>query len=235
MISQGALSNFPEQIHLIGVGGIGSVVLPPLMRMAPQQVVLWDHDHVESHNLDYQLIYRPEDVGRPKVEAALSYLERQGLTDGTNVTLRPERVTSSYANELSGIVIMAVDSMEARLDIFKAVCHNSAVLYMLDGRTGGSQFDCFCIEPCNLVQVDFYQGLLFPDSQAAPLPCGGRDDSESAGVVGRVITRAVRQYVQSVFDANSKPLPVVRVQLHLDSMQIDATRLSDITPQGMLH
>lgn len=230
MSSAGALSTFPEQIHLIGVGGIGSVVLPPLMRMAPQQVVLWDHDDVEPHNLDYQLIYRPDDIGRPKVEAALGYLERQGLTSGANVTLRRERVTGDHANELSGIVIMAVDSMAARFDIFKAVCHNPAVLYMLDGRTGGSQFDCFCIEICDLTQVDFYERLLFPDSQAAPLPCGGRDDSDAAGVVGRVITRAIRQYVRSVLDENYESLPVVRSQLHLDSMQIDTTLRDDIAP-----
>ena len=230
MNERGALSRFHEPIHLIGVGGIGSVVLPVLARMAPPELVLWDHDKVEPHNLDYQLIYRPEDIGSYKVDAAAAYLKRQGLAEGVELTLRRERVTKDHAGELSGIVILAVDSMKARFDITAGVLYNPAVVYMLDGRTGGPQLDCFCIEPNVPAQADFYQDLLFPDSAAMPLPCGTRDDSDAAGTVGRMITRAVKQYALSVLDKDVRSPSVVRTQMHLDSMQIVVAYRGDLMP-----
>ncbi len=222
----GPLSEISEDVHFIGVGGIGSVMLLPFVRMCAKRIHLWDPDVVEKHNLGYQHIYREEDLGRPKVEAAADYLRRQD--PDVNLVLHQARVTHMHGHTLSGIVISGVDTMAARKQIWESVWYNGNVLFYVDGRTGGPQLDCFLINPCESDQVDFYQGFLFPDKQAAQLPCGSRDDSDSAGILGRLITRQVTLFARLHKDEDSKTLPAVRIMMHVDSLQIEVTTLADI-------
>lgn len=59
----------PEEIHLIGCGGVGSWVLPALARLPGRGVIhLWDGDILEERNLDRQL-FSDEDIGKNKAEA----------------------------------------------------------------------------------------------------------------------------------------------------------------------
>lgn len=61
------------RIALIGVGAIGSALLPRLLRMPFSVITLVDGDRVEEKNLDRQELFAPVDVGRPKVDVALAW------------------------------------------------------------------------------------------------------------------------------------------------------------------
>ena len=61
------------RIALIGVGAIGSALLPRLLRMPFTVITLVDGDRVEERNLDRQELFAPVDVGRPKVEVAAAW------------------------------------------------------------------------------------------------------------------------------------------------------------------
>jgi molybdopterin/thiamine biosynthesis adenylyltransferase len=56
---------------ILGVGGLGSGVLMNLLRLGVGRLFLVDYDVVDIHNLNRQLMFTPEDVGQPKVYAAL--------------------------------------------------------------------------------------------------------------------------------------------------------------------
>lgn len=225
MSSAGVLSELPEAVHVIGVGGIGSNLALPLTRMGVQELHLWDPDLVEAKNLEYQHTYRESDIDHPKVEAMAAYLERQEAT--TRVVQHPERVGADHMAELSGLVLAGVDSMKARMDIFESVWYNPGVLCYWDGRTGGPQFDCFRIEPNDSHQVDFYRDHLWPDEEVAALPCGGRDDSESSAILARIMTRSVTRFVTAHLQGKQQTRPKVRIEMHIDGMQNRVTHLDD--------
>lgn len=56
---------------MLGVGGLGSVVLMNVLRLGVKKVIIVDYDVVDVHNLNRQIIFGPEDVGKGKVESAV--------------------------------------------------------------------------------------------------------------------------------------------------------------------
>ena len=60
-------------VHIIGCGSIGSNVAELLVRYGIKNIVLWDYDIVERHNIANQ-IFTEEDVAKPKTEALSKYL-----------------------------------------------------------------------------------------------------------------------------------------------------------------
>ncbi len=225
MSSAGVLFGFPEAVHIIGVGGIGSNLALPLARMGVQELHLWDPDLVEAKNLEYQHVYRESDIGRTKVAALADYLERQGVT--AKIVQHAEEVTSDHAAQLSGLVLVGVDSMKARLDIFESVCYNPGVLCYWDGRTGGPQFDCYRIEPNDSTQVDFYRDHLWSDEEVAALPCGDRDDSESSAILARLMTRSVTRFAAAHLQGKQEKRPKMRIEMNIDGMKSAVTYLDD--------
>lgn len=69
----------------LGVGGLGSVVAMSLCRLGVGRLILIDYDVVDVHNLNRQLLFSKEDVGRPKVEAARDALLRHNLASTIEV------------------------------------------------------------------------------------------------------------------------------------------------------
>jgi molybdopterin-synthase adenylyltransferase len=63
-----------QRILIIGLGGLGVPALWTLARAQVKRVTLIDPDPVELSNLARQVIYRPVDIGTPKVEAAARWL-----------------------------------------------------------------------------------------------------------------------------------------------------------------
>ena len=65
-----------SSVLIAGIGGLGSAVATYLARMGVGRLVLVDCGAVEEPNLDRQILYSVEDVGRPKAEAARDRLSR---------------------------------------------------------------------------------------------------------------------------------------------------------------
>jgi len=63
---------------IVGVGGLGCPLALDL-GLRGERIVLVDFDRVELSNLPRQILFRTEDVGRPKVEAAADALVRRGV------------------------------------------------------------------------------------------------------------------------------------------------------------
>lgn len=61
-------------ILIIGLGGLGSAASLYLAGAGVGRLILCDHDRVDRSNLQRQIVYRADDVGRAKIEAAASAL-----------------------------------------------------------------------------------------------------------------------------------------------------------------
>lgn len=163
-------AKFAWPIHLIGMGGIGSAILFPLLKLGVKEVHLWDRDEVEPHNIPAQLIYRPSDIGISKVEAACAFAQRQEA----DCKLVPHEEFVTAESSLEGVVISGVDSMKSRMNIWEAVCWNLDVPFYMDGRIGGEQLQLLTLHPSDPDEIESYEQWLFPDDEAAELPCAAR-------------------------------------------------------------
>lgn len=56
-----------QTVLVLGVGGLGSVVLMNVLRLGVKKTIIVDYDAVDLHNLNRQIMYGLEDVGKPKI------------------------------------------------------------------------------------------------------------------------------------------------------------------------
>ena len=108
-------------VALIGVGGIGSAVLPALVGAGIGRVTIIDGDVVELANLHRQPLFREADMGQPKAVLAADAMTRLNRF----VELRPVRGRIDTANAgdwLAGhdLVIDGSDNFATRLAVSDA-------------------------------------------------------------------------------------------------------------------
>ncbi len=81
-----ALRDFDEEdlrsvegtsITVVGAGGLGSPILQLLTSIGFGKIRIIDYDVVELSNLQRQTIYNYDDIGIPKVDAAVANLSKQ--------------------------------------------------------------------------------------------------------------------------------------------------------------
>ncbi|NNC82334.1 MAG: HesA/MoeB/ThiF family protein, partial [Flavobacteriales bacterium] len=66
-----------SKVLVIGTGGLGAPMLQYLTAAGIGKIGVVDFDVVESSNLQRQVLFTIDDIGRPKVEAAVDRLQRQ--------------------------------------------------------------------------------------------------------------------------------------------------------------
>lgn len=177
-------------ITIIGVGGIGSPLVWILAKMGCKKITLYDPDRVEAHNLPNQF-YRLADVNRLKVEAV-----RESVLQfaGTEITAIPELFEGQRA--LEGIVILGVDSMKSRREIWRHLRFNLKVPLYLDGRMGGEVVQVFTVRPSQLEDIEAYEESLFSDEEASNLPCSAQSIIYSVVVLGGLIASQIKKWIR---------------------------------------
>lgn len=103
-----------------GVGGLGSTVSMLLVAAGVGKVVLFDNGVVELSNLNRQILYREEDLGRSKALAAVSRLK--SLNSDVEVVGYAEDVRSGkFREEVSkaDLIVDCLDSWAARIVVDK--------------------------------------------------------------------------------------------------------------------
>lgn len=80
---------------VLGVGGLGSTIAMDLCRLGVTEINLVDMDTVDAHNLNRQILYRPEHVGKYKVDCAKEELDRHH-----NVKSIPTKIISHNIDAL---------------------------------------------------------------------------------------------------------------------------------------
>lgn len=160
-----------EKLHaatvtVIGAGAIGSFVALSLVKMGVGTIAVYDFDTVSVENLGPQW-FRICDLGLPKVEA----LADQLAAFGGNVVAHPEKFIAQLVN---GIVICSVDSMDARIAIWRHVKKCRRVDLYLDARMGAEVGKVFAIRPQDPEDARAYEAELYPSTDAFRAPCTAR-------------------------------------------------------------
>ena len=119
-------------IHIVGCGSVGSTVAENLARCGVENFHLWDFDNVEAHNIVNQM-FTQEQVGMPKVEALRDILVSINPAIADKIKLHPEGWDGNKM--MSGIIVLAVDSIELRNEIVDKIWNSPFVKLVLDFRT----------------------------------------------------------------------------------------------------
>ncbi len=107
---EGQLRLRGSKVAIFGVGGLGSVVLYFLAAAGVGTIYIVDKDPVELSNLNRQVLYTSEDVGRPKVEVAAERIRK--VNPHVRVHALARSVDLELALDLAGKVDVLVDCLD---------------------------------------------------------------------------------------------------------------------------
>jgi molybdopterin/thiamine biosynthesis adenylyltransferase len=157
-----------DDIHIIGVGAVGSFVALQLAKLGLSRINIWDFDTVDEHNITNQ-VYGVKDIGRLKTDAMKDHILGQN-PDCDVIT------HGKYENQpLSGYIFMEVDSVELRHRIAEDNMFNRMIKYIFDGRIGLSSGQVISVDWQDNDAIENYLKLCdFKDSDAdvAVSACG---------------------------------------------------------------
>ena len=175
-------------VAVIGAGGIGAATVVALAKTGFENITVYDFDTVEEHNYPNQLLPifdgGQDTIGQPKVAALASLVS--DLCD-TGITARCEKYVDQPLGE---IVILAVDSLEARREIWKAVSQSMDTEFMIDGRMAITSMDIYAVDMLSEGAVEAYEATL--EGEAEDLPCTARATMFNAFIIaGHIVALLV--------------------------------------------
>ena len=154
---------FHVPIHIIGAGATGSFTACSLAKLGIKDIHVYDFDVVEEHNY-YNQYYSKDKVGLPKVIALSQMLD--------GIIPHNVRVTEQMVRGMDGIVIVMVDSMKVRAEIFEGVKKNNKLFRLIDARMGADTFTIYEYQHYNTKLYTNYQNSLYNDDEAETTTCG---------------------------------------------------------------
>lgn len=161
-----------KTLNIIGVGATGSYIGLVAAKMGFHNFRVWDGDIVETHNLPNQ-IYDVCHVGKPKVDAFEDVLRR------FNPQVKIEKHNKYFVAEedkdnLDGPLVLTVDTMSARKDIYSAFNLNWRVTNVYETRLGFDYGELNIVDPLNTKQTDQWVSSLRNDNEIPDGPCNLR-------------------------------------------------------------
>jgi molybdopterin/thiamine biosynthesis adenylyltransferase/rhodanese-related sulfurtransferase len=147
------------RVLVVGAGGLGCPILQYLAAAGVGTLGLADADQVELTNLPRQILYGPDDVGQPKIEAAARALRRLNnlvTYELHNMRVSPENVRALVAGY--DVVVDGSDNFPTRY-LLNDACVSlgrplvSGAIYKFEGQVsvfnyeGGPTYRCLFPEP----------------------------------------------------------------------------------------
>jgi molybdopterin/thiamine biosynthesis adenylyltransferase len=123
------------KVALVGVGGLGAPAALYLAAAGVGSLRLIDHDAVSLSNLQRQILYKSDEVGAPKVDAAQKALA--ALNPNVIIEARAEKLTAENARALlegCNLVLDGTDDFAVRFAVNEA-CH-ALGLTLISGAVG---------------------------------------------------------------------------------------------------
>lgn len=173
---QGQEKLLNAHVLIVGMGGLGCPVSLYLAAAGIGQLSICDGDTVDQTNLQRQVLYTPEDCGKPKVECAQKRLNALNLE--TQINVYTDKVTSQILAHNYTLVVDCTDNLAARQQL-NAHCHQQKIPFVSASALGWEG---------QLVAFDFGHNtslclncIIDKDSPEPMMNCG------NSGVVGPVL------------------------------------------------
>lgn len=160
--------------HVVGVGCGGSYAVQHLAKRGAEDVPdlhAWDGDSVDEGNTRSQTYLRTH-IGMPKVLALEEQVREWG---GIALRAHPTHLVPGTETALSGIVIVAVDSMRARREIWEsAIRANGRIARMIELRLDATESLVYAVDPNDPRHIRQWERRWYSDEESgnAGLSCG---------------------------------------------------------------
>ncbi len=183
-------------IRIVGVGATGSHIWDAFVSLGYPNLICYDFDEVESHNLNNQT-YLFEHVGIPKIEALEAVtLAKHPTAEYTYCNQRVE--AADIADWEQGIVILAVDTMAARKELGEAIKENKQLDFFVESRIASKHGNVYAFPNLAFLDWSEWQKTLFSDDDpiGETSPCGGSISVKpTIMVISGLVTWAVLDWV----------------------------------------
>lgn len=186
-----------DEVHIIGVGAIGSHIAEMLVRMGHTNLHIYDFDTVNTHNIPNQM-FRDTDIGKLKVDALADQL--LAINPNATITKYPEGYVLTDT-PLSGYVFLCVDSINLRKAIVTEHEFNPQILAVFDFRMGlqdAQHYAAAWNDPAHIKKL--ISSMNFTDEEAkAAMPTTACGSALSVISTIRVITAyGISNYINFV-------------------------------------
>ena len=151
-----------DKITVIGAGGIGSALLQNAAIMGFKEIIVWDPDMLEEHNLS-TTSWPEKFLGLPKVSAAESVLKN--LNSKCNVATKPYFWEEGFP--LTDKVFLTPDNMEVRLKVYEEWVKRPQREFLIDMRMGALGYEIITVTR----ESDYFMESYLPSSEIADDPC----------------------------------------------------------------
>ena len=176
------------KVNIIGCGAIGSFLALSLAKMGITRIEMWDFDSVSIENMSNQF-YRFADIGSPKA-VALAGL----VNDFTGVTPKPNISKLETLAGLDGIVIVAVDTMAARKQLFESLAGNPHTIKLLiDPRMSAEMYQQYTVTTTEA--HDWYKKTLFTDEEGVATPCTAKSTVYTATLAAGLVVKTIKNFI----------------------------------------
>lgn len=187
LVDNSALSNLV--VTVIGAGATGSYTSLCLSKMGINKIVVYDDDKVELHNTPNQ-VYGESYIGKKKVDSL-----HQFIKEVSDVDIVPNATKVTDKDHLYGhIVVVCVDSMSARKEIYKSFLNSEADI-LIDVRQGRDDILAYGVVRKDSCSTDNYEKTLHTDAEGDMIPCTERSTAYNSmwtgALVGSIIKRII--------------------------------------------
>lgn len=177
-----------QPITVIGAGAIGSFAVLSLVKMGFENVMVYDFDEVSVENMNCQW-FRFSDIGKKKAVALKDLIK-----DFTKAEI--DISTERFVNQpLHGIVITAVDSMEARKVIWEQIKQSSTVKFLVDPRMASEYALTYVMDPSDAKDRETYEKVLYTDAEAIEERCTAKSTMYTATMIAGYVAKMVKDIV----------------------------------------
>ena len=115
-----------KTILVIGIGGVGGTALEALARSGFKKFVIIDSDKVDVTNLNRQILFTSEDIGKSKVEVAKKRL--LSISNDLEIETIETKVEEGLLEKLSigkvDFIVDAIDFVEGKLEVYEYALAN---------------------------------------------------------------------------------------------------------------
>ncbi len=179
----------PQVVTIVGVGNIGSQTALALARLGVSEMILWDHDKVESHNISSQSFF----VNHDKIHKVAAMKDQiQMINMDSFVRIHAEKFDPSKFE--GGILVIAVDTMKGREKIHQQLVKHERETgikpsMILDGRMGGPQLEIYTLPDLETWEKSFV-------SNPSTDPCGARYICYISMVMGGFMANQIKRIIK---------------------------------------
>ena len=165
-----------NHIGILGLGGIGSQLVPLLSIMGFKKITGWDHDTLEEHNLSTTM-YPQGALGKPKADVAQNIPQMYAVNPGGM------KFFNEYYDECSPTMpkmITCLDNMEGRLIAYNKWLEQSNRQFFIDLRMGAMAMEIIVATK----KHDDYLDTWIPTDSVSEEPCTMKHTIFTASIVG---------------------------------------------------